>query len=72
MIVDNVEANFKINPNHGYHIKNFEGEEEDEELYFLQIELIKLVEQNPDNIEDYIPILRYNMNNRSHKNSNNV
>lgn len=64
MIVDNVEANFKLNPNNGYHIKNFEGEEEDEELLYLQKELIALIEFNPEDIRDYIPILRNNMLNR--------
>ena len=64
LIIDNVEANFKLNPNHGYHIKNFEGEEDDEELVYLQIELINMIENNPDDIGQYMPILRENMNKR--------
>lgn len=65
MIVDNVEANFKLQPDNGIHIKNFEGEEEDEELYYLQKELLLMIENNPDDIRDYLTKIRQSMNNRS-------
>ncbi len=61
LIVDNVEGNFKFHPESGYNIKNFEGEEEDEELYYLQKELLQMVEESPDDIRKYMPTLRENM-----------
>lgn len=61
LIIDNVEANFKLTPDNGYHIKNFEGEEEDEELIFLKKELLKLAESNVDDVRTFIPKLRNNM-----------
>ena len=64
LIIDNVEANFKLNPNNGYHITNFEGEEEDEELLYLQTELLNMIENNPDDVGLYMPTLRDNMNKR--------
>ena len=65
IIVDNVEGNFKFTPENGYNIKNFEGEEEDEELCYLQRELIRLVESNVDDVRLYMPILRENINIRN-------
>lgn len=62
LIIDNVEANFKVTPDNGYHIMNFEGEEEDEELIFLKKELVKLAESEVEDVRNYIPILRKNMN----------
>eukprot|EP00340_Litonotus_pictus_P003797 CAMPEP_0170521752 /NCGR_PEP_ID=MMETSP0209-20121228/7129_1 /TAXON_ID=665100 ORGANISM="Litonotus pictus, Strain P1" /NCGR_SAMPLE_ID=MMETSP0209 /ASSEMBLY_ACC=CAM_ASM_000301 /LENGTH=218 /DNA_ID=CAMNT_0010808807 /DNA_START=60 /DNA_END=716 /DNA_ORIENTATION=- len=64
LIIDNVEANFKLNPDNGYHIRNFEGEEEDEELYYLQKELITMVEKSPVDVRDYMNVIRINMDNR--------
>ena len=65
IIIDNVEANFKLNPDNGYNIKNFEGEEDDEELIHLQKELIALIETNPDDVREYMHILKANMENRT-------
>jgi TFIIF-interacting CTD phosphatase-like protein len=62
LIVDNVEANFKLQPDNGIHIKNFEGEEEDEELFYLKRELLQLVDKSPDDIRDYISKIRLRMN----------
>lgn len=62
--MDNVEGNFKYNPQNGYNIKNFEGEEDDEELFYLQKELINMVQVKPKDVRDYMPILRQNMLNR--------
>lgn len=61
LIVDNVEGNFKFHPENGFNIKNFEGEEEDEELFYLQKELLQLIEESPDDIRKYMPTLRENM-----------
>ncbi len=67
LIIDNVEGNFKFNPQNGYNIKNFEGEEDDEELYYLQKELINLAESSPDDVRQYMPILREKMIKRGFK-----
>jgi CTD small phosphatase-like protein 2 len=61
IIIDNVEGNFKYQPQNGYHIKNFEGEEDDEELMYLQKELINMINHDPDDVREYINLLRTNM-----------
>ena len=61
IIIDNMESNYKLQPDNGFNIKNFEGEEEDNELLYLQRELIDLALLKLDDVTQYIPTIRYNM-----------
>lgn len=46
IIIDNVCENFQLHKNNGIHIINFEGKEEDIELFLLSYELKKIALSN--------------------------
>ncbi len=51
LIIDNVSENFKLQPENGYKIKNFEGDENDEELIVMTNFLMDIVLQQLDSRE---------------------
>ena len=45
-------------------IRDFEGDENDDELDYLKDDLIKLVNSNPDDVTNYLPNIQNDMNKR--------
>ena len=64
IIIDNNSCNFGLQPKNGLVIKDFEGDENDDELDYLKEDLIKLVNLNPDDVTNYLPNIQSDMNKR--------
>ena len=60
VIVDNVKDNFKLQPKNGMHIKNFEGDENDDELTYLQ-DILVFMKINMLNVPEFIENIKLNM-----------
>lgn len=55
IIVDNIAENFDVTtPDNGIHIKNFEGEFDDDELYKLKDFLLKIAQKREDDVRTII------------------
>ena len=55
LIVDNNKDNFNLQPENGLHICSFIGDQNDDELYSLSGDLMKIIEANK---KDIIPIVK--------------
>lgn len=64
VILENCADNFRLQPLNGIQIKDFEGDENDEELDILKVELIKLVNDHPLDIREYLTKITIPMKNR--------
>ena len=64
IIIDNNSCNFGLQPKNGLLIRDFEGDENDDELDYLKDDLIKLVNSNPDDVTNYLPNIQNDMNKR--------
>ena len=64
IIIDNIEENYQLQPNNGLNISDFEGDEDDNELDFLLVDLLNLVKQPGKNVCDELPVIRKNMQKR--------
>ena len=69
IIIDNNSANFGLQPKNGLKIKDFEGDENDEELDYLKEDLIQLYNYHPDDVRVYIPDIQKKMDKRSENNN---
>jgi TFIIF-interacting CTD phosphatase-like protein len=67
LIIDNVEANFKLQKENGIKIKNFEGDENDNELVELIDDLKYIVDSNCTDVRDYLHIVREKMEKRNNQ-----
>ena len=65
IIIDNFLENFSLQPKNGLNIMDFEGNEYDNELYYLKKELIKLAKLNPDDVRNYLKDIQINMDKRA-------
>ena len=72
IIIDNNSCNFGLQPKNGLLIKDFEGDENDDELDFLKEDLIKLVNSNPDDVTIYLPNIQNDMNKRRESKINDI
>ena len=72
IIIDNNSCNFGLQPKNGLLIKDFEGDENDDELDFLKEDLIKLVNSNPDDVTIYLPNIQNDMNKRRQSKINDI
>jgi hypothetical protein len=61
MIIDNMADNFKLQNEHGLHIKNFEGDENDIELYELVDDLKEIVVNEIEDVRVALPNIREKM-----------
>ena len=64
IILENNAENFGLQPKNGLKIKDFEGDENDEELDYLKDDLINLIKNHPEDIRDYLPKIQDEMNKR--------
>jgi CTD small phosphatase-like protein 2 len=64
IIIDNIEDNYKLQPNNGLNISDFEGDENDNELIFLLNDLLKIVKTPGLDIRNELNIIRINMQKR--------
>ncbi len=64
LIIDNVADNFKLQPDNGINIKNFEGEDMDVELIELIDDLKNIVKFEID-VRDALPKIREKMQQRN-------
>lgn len=65
IIIDNVAENYKLQKENGINIKNFEGDENDSELYELLPDLKNLVNINIKDVRDILPEIIEKMNLRN-------
>ena len=64
IIIDNSSENFSLQPKNGLHIKDFIGDENDNELDCLKEDLINMIKNNPDDIRDCLSEIQKKMDNR--------
>ena len=64
IILENNPENYGLQPKNGLKIKDFEGDENDDELDYLKDDLIKLVKNHPDDVRDHLPKIQEEMNKR--------
>ena len=64
LIVDNNKDNFSLQPENGLHICSFIGDQNDDELYNLSEDLMKIVRSNKEDIRPIIKEIQEIMNNR--------
>ena len=69
IIIDNNSSNFGLQPKNGLKIKDFEGDENDEELDYLKEDLIQLYNYHPDDVRVYIPDIQKKMDKRCENNN---
>ena len=72
IILENNAENFGLQPKNGLKIKDFEGDENDDELDYLKEDLINLIKKYPDNVRNYLPKIQDEMNKRCLLHFNNV
>ena len=72
IILENNAENFGLQPKNGLKIKDFEGDENDDELDYLKEDLINLIKKHPDDVRNYLPKIQDEMNKRCLLNFNNV
>lgn len=65
IIIDNLADNYKLQIEHGLNIKNFEGDENDVELYELLGDLKAIVEMKVENVKTVLPKIREKMHTRN-------
>ena len=64
LIVDNNKDNFSLQPENGLHICSFVGDQNDDELYNLSGDLMKIVESKKDDIRPVIKEIKQIMKKR--------
>ena len=64
LIVDNNKDNFSLQPENGLHICSFIGDQNDDELYNLSSDLMKIVESNKNDIRPTIKEIKQIMKKR--------
>ena len=64
LIVDNNKDNFSLQPENGLHISSFIGDQNDDELYNLSEDLMKIIRSNKEDIRPIIKEIQDNMNKR--------
>ena len=64
LIVDNNKDNFNLQPENGLHICSFIGDQNDDELYNLSCDLMKIIESNKDDIRPIIKEIKQIMKKR--------
>lgn len=61
IIIDNVADNFRIHKENGLHIKNFEGDENDNELFDIMEDLKVIAKIKLPDVREYLPIIAEKM-----------
>ena len=64
IIVDNIEENYKLQPNNGLNISDFEGDENDNELILLMQDLLNIVKKQNLDVRNELEAVRINMQKR--------
>ena len=64
IIIDNIEDNYKLQPDNGLNIIDFEGDENDNELQYILKDLLEIVQYPGKNVIDELPRIRKNMQKR--------
>ena len=64
LIIDNNKDNFHLQPEYGLHICSFIGDQNDDELYNLSCDLMKIIESNKDDIRPIIKEIKQIMKKR--------
>ena len=64
IIIDNIEENYKLQPNNGLNISDFEGDEDDNELIYLMKDLLNIVKVPGLDVRNELDTIRINMQKR--------
>ena len=67
IIVDNSPDNYNLQPKNGINVIDFDGNENDDILYLLKNDLIKLVKSDPDDVRPFLKEIQINMNKRANE-----
>ena len=67
IIIDNVAENYKLQKENGINIKNFEGDEDDTELYDLIPDLKQLVDNKVGDVRSVLPHIIEKMDKRNER-----
>ena len=67
IIIDNVAENYKLQKANGINIKNFEGDEDDTELYDLIPDLKNLVDNKVKDVRNILPEIVEKMDKRNRR-----
>ena len=67
IIVDNSPDNYNLQPKNGINVIDFDGSENDDILYWLKNDLIKLVKSDPDDVRPFLKEIQINMNKRANE-----
>ena len=67
IIVDNSPDNYNLQPKNGINVIDFDGNENDDILYLLKNDLIKLVKSDPDDVRPLLKEIQINMNKRANE-----
>ena len=65
IIVDNSPDNYNLQPKNGINVIDFDGNENDDILYYLKKDLIKLAKLEPEDVRCYLKDIQINMNKRA-------
>ena len=64
IIIENSPDNYNLQPKNGITVIDYEGNRNDDILFYLKNDLIKLAKKNPDDVRNYLKEIQINMNKR--------
>ena len=64
IIIENSPDNYNLQPKNGINVIDYEGNRNDDILFYLKNDLIKLAKKNPDDVRNYLKEIQINMNKR--------
>ena len=67
IIVDNSPDNYNLQPKNGINVIDFDGNENDDILFWLKNDLINLVKFDPDDVRPFLKEIQINMNKRANE-----
>ena len=67
IIIDNYPDNYNLQPKNGINVIDFEGNRNDDILFYLKKDLIKLVKMGPDDVRNHLKEIQVNMNKRGNE-----
>ena len=65
--MDNSPDNYNLQPKNGINVIDFDGNENDDILFWLKNDLINLVKFDPDDVRPFLKEIQINMNKRANE-----
>ena len=67
IIIENSPDNYNLQPKNGINVIDYEGNRNDDILFHLKKDLIKLAKKNPDDVRNFLKEIQINMNKRGNE-----